>query len=539
MSQILLFASPWLAILWLVLGVLLIVGQVVKRKRSWRIVWFAIAAFLTAAIVLLGPGDMAATMHWWVAQVVLFLAVAAIALIVSGIDFLFDGLLFSRSTPGVIRRPFGPFERMLATRYLGAKREHGGLAFISVVSVVGITLGVWALILTMSIMNGFRLELISKIIGFEPHVFVITQGVPQPQVDALIEELGTRPGVESVEPIHEGTGLASAYGRSEGIQVRGVRPEDIRANKLIADSIDAGKKLRDDPTSPYPRTPVGAGSLDRFGDQGAMATDIVMGDAFAYALGVGLGDKVTITQPSGARTVVGTAPRSKTYTISALYHVGNERYDRYVAFLPIEASKLLFGYDEGYPIVGVRLNDPNAADDFAHKLATEKPYPLQTWIQRNGTYVTALVVERNVMRLILFIVVIITALNIITGVLMLVKNKARDIAILRTIGATRGGVVRVFMMTGTILGMAGVGTGVLLGVVCAIYIAPIQHFLEWLFNVKLFPPDIYQLDALPAQLEWGEVAWVGGTAFLVTLFMSIIPSMWAARLNPVDALRFE
>jgi lipoprotein-releasing system permease protein len=136
-------------------------------------------------------------------------------------------------------------------------------------------------------------------------------------------------------------------------------------------------------------------------------------------------------------------------------------------------------------------------------------------------------------------VVVITALNIITGVLMLVKNKARDIAILRTIGATRAGVVRIFMMTGTILGMAGVGTGVILGVLCAIYIAPIQHFLEGLLHVQLFPPDIYQLDALPAKLEWDEVAWVGGMAFFVTLLMSAIPSMWAARLNPVEALRFE
>ena len=157
----------------------------------------------------------------------------------------------------------------------------------------------------------------------------------------------------------------------------------------------------------------------------------------------------------------GTAPRTVTYTVSAIYHVGNERYDRYVVFLPIEAAKNFFGYDEGYPIVGVRLTDPNAAETFVRRAREqEKPYRMQSWIERNGTYVTALVVERNVMRLILFIVVVITALNIITGVLMLVKNKARDIAILRTIGATRAGVVRIFMMTGTVLGMAGVGTGV-------------------------------------------------------------------------------
>jgi lipoprotein-releasing system permease protein len=281
--------------------------------------------------------------------------------------------------------------------------------------------------------------------------------------------------------------------------------------------------------------------LDSFGvsPSGDIPGDIVIGDMFAYALGVGVGDRIQLTQSNGARTVLGTAPRSRVFTVSAIYHVGNERYDRYVVFLPIEAAKSLFGQDEGYPIVGIRLFDPNAADIFAEQLRKEQPYDIQTWIQRNGTYVTALVVERNVMRLILFIVVIITALNIITGVLMLVKNKARDIAILRTIGATRAGVVRIFMMSGTILGTAGVATGVLLGVLCAIFIAPIQHFLEGLLNVRLFPPDIYMLDALPAKLEWAEVAWVAGAAFLVTLVMSIIPSMWAARLNPVEALRFE
>lgn len=438
-----------------------------------------------------------------------------------------------------VERPFGPFERMLAMRYLGAKREHGGLAFISVVSVIGITLGVWALILTMSIMNGFRLELISKIVGFEPHVFVDTRGAPASTIKGLMEDLRQRPGVESVEPMHEGIGLASAYGRSEGIQVRGVLPEDIRNNKLIANSITEGQRALANPNEPWPSMPVGQGSLDRFGDEGALSTDLVMGDAFAYTLGVGIGDKVKITQPNGPSTPAGRSPRSITYTVTAIYHVGNERYDRGVVFLPIEASKNLFGYDDGYPIVGVRLTDPNSADTFVDSIKTEVPFHLTSWIQRNGTYVTALQVERNVMRLILFIVVVITALNIITGVLMLVKNKARDIAILRTIGATRSGVVRIFMMTGTVLGMLGVGTGVLLGVLCAIYIAPIQHFLEWLFHVELFPADIYQLDALPAKLEWQEVGWVAGMAFLVTLFMSIIPSMWAARLNPVEALRFE
>ena len=309
----------------------------------------------------------------------------------------------------------------------------------------------------------------------------------------------------------------------------------------VAEGADVRKQALEDPNFEWPRKPIGDGSLDSFGvsASGDLPGDIVIGDMFALALGVGVGDRIQLTQSNGARTVLGTAPRSRSFTVSAVYHVGNERYDRYVVFLPIEAAKSLFGQDEGYPIVGIRLTDPDAANTFAASLAKEQPYEIQTWINRNGTYVTALQVERNVMRLILFIVVVITALNIITGVLMLVKNKARDVAILRTIGATRSGVVRIFMMSGTVLGSAGVATGVALGVLCAIFIAPIQHFLEGLLGVRLFPPDIYMLDALPAKLEWTEVAWVGGAAFLVTLFMSIIPSMWAARLNPVEALRFE
>jgi lipoprotein-releasing system permease protein len=440
----------------------------------------------------------------------------------------------------VVERPFGPFERMLATRYLGAKREHGGLAFISIVSVIGITLGVWALILTMSIMNGFRLELISKIIGFEPHAFITTSGLPQPEVDALMDEVRLEPGVISVEPMTEGTALAASDYRSDGVQVRGVRPEDLRANPLVANSVTNGAKLcaGPDPDMNACRF-AGSGSLDRFGDTGTESDDIVVGDMFANWLGVGVGDRIQLTQANGATTIGGRVTRTRSFYVSAIFHVGNERYDRFIAFLPIEAAKSFFGEDQGYPIVGVRLTNPDADMDFVRTAGVKHAVPIQGWTQRNGTYVTALIVERNVMRLILFIVVIITALNIITGVLMLVKNKARDVAILRTIGSTRSGVVRIFLMSGTFLGMAGVGAGVLLGVLCAIYIAPIQHTLEAITGLQLFPRDIYMLDALPAKLEWAEVGWVAGAAFVVTLVMSIIPSMWAARLNPVEALRFE
>jgi lipoprotein-releasing system permease protein len=428
----------------------------------------------------------------------------------------------------VVEKPFGPFERMLSMRYLRAKREHGGLALISIVSVIGITLAVWALIVIMSVMNGFRIELVSKIVGFEPHLYVYTEGMSQPQVEGIIDELKTRPGIVSVEPTIEGLVLASAGDRSEGLNIRGIRPEDLRANRLIVDGMARLKERGEQ-----------VGSLDNFGADGAGSDDIIIGQVFARALGLRVGDTVSLLQANGARTVLGQSVRRRTFTVAGIFHVGTERYDRGTAFLPIEAAKNYLSYDEGYPTVGARMADPDSAVAYAQRMMADGYPYVETWIFRQGGYITALQVERNVMRLILFIVVIITALNIITGVLMLVKNKARDVAILRTLGATRAGVVRIFLMTGSLLGMVGVLAGVVVGVLFCIYIAEIQHFLEGLFGFQLFPADVYMLDSIPAKLEWGEVGVVAGGAFVVAILMSIIPSMWAARLNPVEALRFE
>ncbi|MDZ4762028.1 MAG: lipoprotein-releasing ABC transporter permease subunit [Alphaproteobacteria bacterium] len=428
----------------------------------------------------------------------------------------------------VVEKPFGQFERMLALRYLRAKREHGGLALISIVSVIGITLAVMALIVIMSIMNGFRLELLSKIIGFEPHAYVDTRSLPQSDVEKLMSDLATRPEVVSVEPMIEATALASAYGRSEGIQIRGVRPEDLRANNLVVEGM---RNLANRGRPP--------GAIETFGAEGPLSKDVAVGAAFADALGLYVGDRLTLTQINGARTVLGQTPRTRTFTVSAIFHVGNERYDRYSIFLPIDSAASFFSQDGGYPIVGVRIRDPDAVQPFAAALMSDGVPYTQTWIDRNGTYVTALIVERNVMRLILLIVVGITSLNIITGVLMLVKNKARDVAILRTIGATRAGVVRVFLMTGSMLGSVGVIIGLTLGVLFCLYIAEIQHFLEGLFGFQLFPADVYMLDSIPAKLEPMEVVVVAIAAFLMSVATTLIPSMWASRLDPVEALRFQ
>jgi lipoprotein-releasing system permease protein len=356
-----------------------------------------------------------------------------------------------------------------------------------------------------------------------------TSSMTQDQVNRLIGDIELRPGVVGVEPMVEATALASAHGRGEGVQVRGVRPEDLQANELVVEGMKSYSEQRG----------VNVGTLEGFGAEEALSRDIIVGAALANAMGLIVGDRIELTQPNGASSVAGRVGRTKAFFVSGIFHVGNERYDRYTMFIPIEAAKSFFGHDDGYPGLGIRIADANKATEAGRQLMVAGMPYAQSWQDRHGTYVTALIVERNVMRLILFIVVIITSLNIIIGVLMLVKNKARDVAILRTIGATKGSVVRIFLMTGTILGMTGVLVGVVVGVLCVLFIAPIQHFLEALFGFELFPADIYQLDSLPAQLQWSEVFIVSFGAFLVTLVMSIIPSMWAARLNPVEALRFE
>ena len=417
-------------------------------------------------------------------------------------------------------QPFGPFERMLAMRYIRAKREHGGLALISIVSVIGVTLAVFALISIMSIMNGFRLELLSKIVGFEPHVYVNVVDMPMEDADELAEILSAQAGVDSVAPGLEDQVLASASGRKEGVAIKGIRPEDLRKIPIITEGVQEGE-------------------LDSFGAVGERSDTVVVGAGFADAMGLWVGSKINLISPQGARLAFGQIPRSKSYTISAIYNVGNEKYDRYMVLMPMDQARLFLNAGDSYQYLGIRLIDPDKSAAFLTRMRNENVTNryMRDWKSIHAQFVSALVVERNVMRLIMMIVVMITALNIITGVLMLVKNKARDIAILRTIGATRGGVVRIFLMTGSMLGGIGVLAGLFAGVLFVLNIGAVQHAVEFVCQCEVFPKSIYMLDAIPAKLQWSEVAIVTGWAFLMTVLTTLIPSMWASRLDPVEALR--
>jgi lipoprotein-releasing system permease protein len=417
--------------------------------------------------------------------------------------------------------PFGLFERMLAGRYLRAKREHGGAALISIISVIAITLAVFALITTMSVMNGFRETLLSRILGVNGHVFIDTQGLPGEDIERLAALAGQNPEVTHVAAIVNSQALATFEGRAAGVYVRGVSREDMEQLAIVADSIRSG------------------GSLQNF--EGVESPSIVVGDRLAASLGVVEGMGVTILPPQPAATPFGLMPRSKAFMVGGLFSVGMSEYDSMLIYMPIEQARILFGRGDGADVLELRIRDPERTVavmmDLRDRLGPD--YFIYDWRANSAGLAEALVVERNVMRLILMILVAIAALNIVTGLIMLVKNKSRDIAILRTLGATRGAIMRVFFMASASLGLLGLSFGLLFGIGFCLNIEAIQNTVQELTGFDLFPGTVYSLETLPAKVEWGEVTLISVFTILVTFASTLLTSAWAARFDPVEALRYE
>jgi lipoprotein-releasing system permease protein len=417
-------------------------------------------------------------------------------------------------------KPFGLFERMLAGRYLRAKRQHGGVALISVISVIAICLAVMALIITMSVMNGFRETLLSRILGVNGHVFIDTRGMPGAEVERLRQLALQTPGALQVAPIINAQALATSDVNAAGIAVRGISREELQRIDLVRENIEAG---------------------DLSGFEGVEAPTILVGDRLAAALGVREGMAISIVSPQGAVTPFGTTPRRKAFLIGGLFSVGMAEFDSLLVYMPLEQAQILFNRGDGADELEIRIADPDRTHAFMMDLRSRlgpNAYVLD-WRMKSQGLSDALVVERNVMRLILMILVAIAALNIVTGLIMLVKNKSRDIAILRTMGATRGAVQRVFFMASASLGVIGLSLGLLLGVGFCIFIGPIQDFLSAVFGFDIFPGTVYSLESLPAKVEWDEVALVSFFTVLITFASTLVTAWWAARLDPVEALRYE
>jgi len=418
---------------------------------------------------------------------------------------------------------FSAWEIGLALRYLRAKRKEGGVALIAIISFVGIMLAVMALIVVLSIMAGFRNELLGRMLSFNGHMYVQGEVLSASNRDAIVDRLRGVEGVISVTPLTESQAIIRGGGQTTGAFVRGIRPDDLKTMQYV----DAS--LSDEARASFGR-----------GDYGG--DNVLIGQALADSLGLRVGDPIEIYSPTGADSAFGNlGGLNKTYRIGGTYSSGTADYDRAFIFMPLEQAQLFFGKEGVWDVIEMKVKDPDRVGDYLAPVR-EAAGPggfVVDWRDKLAAFWGALKVERVAMSIILGMVVAIAALNIISGIVMLVKNKTRDIAILRTIGASPSSILRVFFMAGASIGVAGTITGLVLGLLFCLNIGAIQHFLEFVFQTQLFNADVYMLDAIPAEVDPMDVFWITVWAFFMSCVASLIPSWNATKIDPVEALRFE
>jgi lipoprotein-releasing system permease protein len=412
---------------------------------------------------------------------------------------------------------FNTFERMVAFRYLRARRQEGFVSVIAIFSLLGIALGVATLIIVMSVMNGFRADLMGRILGLNGDLGVYAEAGPLGDFDAAAQRVRQVPGVVAAIPIVEGQVMATTDAGASGALVRGMKPEDLRALRIVSGHIVAG-------------------SLADFGDDG-----VAIGYRLAQRLGVGIGGTVTALSPQGTATAFGTMPRIKTYHVAALFDVGMYEYDNSFIYVPLDAAQLFFRLPQAVSDLEVFVADPDRVHAEA-RLITEAlggHARIVDWQQANSSLFNAVEIERNVMFLILTLIIVVAAFNIISSMIMMVKDKGRDIAILRTMGASRGMILRIFMLSGASIGVVGTLAGFALGVAFTRNIEAIREFVQNVVGVNLFSAEIYFFTRIPARIDASEVATVVIMALALSFLATLYPSWRAARLDPVEALRYE
>jgi lipoprotein-releasing system permease protein len=415
---------------------------------------------------------------------------------------------------------FNAFERTVAGRYLRARRGERFVSVIAIFSLIGIALGVATLIIVMAVMSGFKDDLLSRILGLNGHLGVYaatSHGLTDYTADAA--KIRALPGVVSATPVLEGQVLLSANGENSGGVVRGISQEDLKKLPSIAGNIRAG-------------------SLDNFQGNDAIAIGLTLAQRF----GLEVGSKITLLSPEGAVTAFGTVPRVKAYRIAAIFQAGMNEYDSTFTFLPLQAAQIYFQKPDAVSQIEVMVHDPEHVAtvnrEIRDALSTE-PIRVIDWTQSNDSFFAAVQVEQNVMFLILTLIILVAAFNVISSLIMMVKDKTRDIAVLRTLGAGRGAIMRIFLMCGASVGITGTFTGTVLGVVFCWNIERIRVLLQSATGTTLFDPTVYYLEHLPAKLDPATVIQVVLMALTLSLLATLYPSWRAARTDPVEALRHE
>jgi len=415
---------------------------------------------------------------------------------------------------------FAPFEWTIATRYLRSRRSSGFVSVIAGFSFLGIMLGVATLIVVMSVMNGFHRDLLNKIVGINGHIFLQAADAPLTDYNQVARQVEKVPDVNLAIPMVEGAAFAASEfaQNGSGVLVRGIQESDIKRLPGIAGNVRSG-------------------TLSGFD----AADGVAIGQRLAENLNIRVGDKIKIMTANGARTPFGVAPRIKAYKVVAIFEIGMAEFDGIFVYMPLPEAQAFFNLDKQVSVVEIFLHDPENIDAVRSKIeaTVTRPVIMTDWRERNKTFFDALNVERNVMFIILTLIVLVAALNIISGLIMLVKDKSHDVAILRTMGATRGAIMRIFLITGASIGIMGTLAGFLLGLLVAENVEPIRQFLNRLLHANLFPAELYFLSRLPSVVDPHDVATVVCMTLALSVLATLYPSWRAAKLDPVEALRYE